>query len=180
MHQGVPVHSVSALGNRILKVDHAGEQGAICIYRAQRAVAYLTAPGMREHLADFLTHEKRHRSIFGAALMRRGLPRCRSYWLCSLGGYVLGFITGLLGQRAIAATTIAVEATVLRHLADQQRELTDIDPEAAAIVASIIEDEQIHHDRSLDRMETDTAWLRALRSVVAKATESVIWLGKRL
>lgn len=174
------IPAASALGNRILKVDHAGEQGAICVYRAQWAVAGLTAPSMREQLADFLVHEKRHRSIFGAALMKRGLSRCRSYALCSLGGYVLGTLTALMGRRAIAATTIAIESVVLRHLAEQQEQLQTVDPEAAALIASIIDDEQLHHDRSLDAIDDDSGLLRLLRTGVSQATEAVIWLGMRL
>ena len=170
----------SELGNRILKVDHAGEQGAICVYRAQLAIARLTAPSLREQLADFLVHEKRHRSIFGAALMKRGIRRCRSYTLCSLGGYVLGAVTALMGRKAIAATTMAIEAVVLRHLAEQQEQLAKRDPDAAALIASIIDDEQLHHDRSLDEIEVDSLQLRALRAIVGQATETVIWLGMKL
>jgi len=172
--------SAKSLGNQILKVDHAGEQGAICVYRAQLFVAHLTAPSLREQLADFLLHEKRHRSIFGAALMRRGLRRCRSYALCSLGGYALGAVTALMGRKAIAATTVAIEAVVLRHLEEQRELLGTIDPEAAALIASIVEDEQQHHDRSLDEIEIDRSWLRALRTIVGQSTEAVIWLGMKL
>ena len=170
----------SELGNRILKVDHAGEQRAICVYRAQLAVARWTAPSMREQLSDFLIHEKRHRSIFGGALMKRGLRRCRSYALCSLGGYVLGAVTALMGRKAIAATTIAIEAVVLRHLADQRIQLATVDPAAAELIAGIVEDEQLHHDRSLDEIDTDNFLLRSLRFVVGWATEGVIWLGMKL
>ena len=175
-----PVHSTSILGNRMLKVDHAGEQGAICLYRAQRTAARVTAPAMVDHLSDFLIHEKRHRAVFGAALMQRRAPRSRMFWPCAIGGYVLGFLTGLFGARAIAATTLAVEATVLRHLADQRRALSGLDAEAVAIIGSIIEDEQIHHDRFLDRMKLDPWWLRALRSIISASTEAVIWLGMRV
>jgi ubiquinone biosynthesis monooxygenase Coq7 len=173
-------HSASELGNRILKVDHAGEQGAICVYRAQRLVARVTAPSMVEQLDDFLVHEKRHRSIFGGALLKRGLRRCRSYALCSLGGYVLGFVTGLMGRKAIAATTIAIEAVVLRHLAEQRAQLADIDLMAAELIGSIIEDEQLHHDRALDEVGTGTGWLKALKFIVSQSTEAVIWLGMKL
>ena len=174
------IPAASALGNRILKVDHAGEQGAICVYRAQWLVAGLTAPSMREQLADFLVHEKRHRSIFGAALMQRGLARCRSYALCSAGGYVLGAVTALLGRRAIATTTIAIESVVVRHLVEQRAQLATIDPTAADLIASIVEDEQLKHDRSLDRIDVDRGWLRAVQAIVSQATEAAIWLGMRL
>lgn len=180
MSTAVTIPTTSELGNRILKVDHAGEQGAICVYRAQFAIARLTAPSLREQLADFLVHEKRHRSIFGAALMKRGLRRCRSYALCSLGGYALGSVTALMGRKAIAATTIAIEAVVLRHLADQRQQLATIDPEAAELISSIVEDEQLHHDRSLDEIDLDSIMLRSLRVIVGGATEAVIWLGMKL
>ena len=180
MDPATNIPASSALGNRILKVDHAGEQGAICVYRAQWLVAGMTAPSMREQLADFLIHEKRHRSIFGAALMQRGLARCRSYALCSAGGYVLGTLTALMGRKAIAATTIAIESVVLRHLAEQRIELATIDPDTAALIASIIEDEQQHHDRSLDHIDIDNGLLRALRFIVTRATEAVIWMGMKL
>jgi 3-demethoxyubiquinol 3-hydroxylase len=41
-------------------------------------------------------------------LQRRGVRRCRSYWLCGVGGWVLGFVTGLLGRHAIAASAESV------------------------------------------------------------------------
>ncbi len=170
----------STLGNRILRVDHAGEQGAICVYRAQWLVAGLTAPSMRDRLADFLVHEKRHRSMFGAALMQRGLKRAGSYWLCSAGGYALGAATGLLGRGSIAATTMAMESVVVRHLKQQRAALATDDPAVADLIASIVEDEALQHDRSLDAIDTDSAWLRAVAWIVRKATGAAIWLGMRV
>ena len=174
------IPAASVLGDRILQVDHAGEQGAICVYRAQWLVAGLTAPSMRARLADYLVHEKRHRSMFGAALMQRGLKRAGSYAICSAGGYALGVVTGLLGRRSIAATTIAIERVVVRHLVAQRAELATIDPALAELIASIVEDEAMQHDRSLDAMDLDRGWLRAVGGLASKATEAVIWLGMKL
>ncbi len=96
------------LGDRIIKVGHAGEHDAICIYRAQIAIARWRAPELLGELEGFLAHERRHRLRFGAELSRRGVRRCRSYALCGLGGFVLGAATGLAGRQAIVATTEAV------------------------------------------------------------------------
>lgn len=114
----------TAHGNRVIKVDHAGEHGAVCIYTAQILFARLTAPGLVEELVHFREHERAHRKIFEDELARRSHPRCRSYWLCGLGGFVLGAVTGLFGRRAIAATTVAIESVVLRHLRQQIAELS--------------------------------------------------------
>jgi ubiquinone biosynthesis monooxygenase Coq7 len=168
------------LGDRVIKVDHAGEHGAICIYRAQRWIARWRAPDMVGELSDFLVHERRHRSLFGAELKRRGRRRCRSYHLCGLGGFVLGTVTGLLGRRAIAATTVAIETVVLRHMREQVAALSASDPVAAATLRDVIAEEQEHHDLSGRRLALPGPWPRVIAPVVKASTEAVIWLGMRL
>lgn len=167
------------LGNRMIKVDHAGEHGAICIYSGQLFMARLFAPRMVAELQEFLSHERRHRAVFQAELQRRAYRRCRSYWLCGLGGWVLGLVTGLCGRKAIVATTVAVESVVLKHLAHQLHTLRDIDPQAVAAIASIVEEEQHHHDHSAAQIDVRDPWFRALTPVVTAWTETVIWMGMR-
>ena len=168
------------LGSRILKVNHAGENGAIHIYAAQAFVARLTAPSLVAELLDFKAHEEGHRAIFWAELQARGRARCRSYLLCGLGGLVLGFVTGLLGRSAMAATTVAVERVVLRHLHEQIAVLRDTDPAATLAIRSILAEEQHHHDQSAAHIPASGFWLRVLQPVVSLSTEAVIWAGMKL
>jgi ubiquinone biosynthesis monooxygenase Coq7 len=168
------------LGSRILKVNHAGENGAIHIYAAQAFVARLTAPSLVPELLDFKLHEERHRAIFWAELSERGRPRCRSYWLCALGGMVLGLVTALFGRGAMAATTVAVERVVLRHLHEQISALRDIDTRAVDAIRAVIAEEQHHHDQSASHIQERQGWLRVLQPIVATSTEAVIWLGMKL
>jgi 3-demethoxyubiquinol 3-hydroxylase len=172
--------ATNELGDRIIKVNHAGEHGAINIYSGQIFMARLTARGMVSQLKEFRSHEQRHRTIFGAELQRRGRPHCRSYWLCGFGGLVLGLITGLLGARAIAATTVAVESVVLRHLEQQLVVLQGNDPAAIAAISEIVSEEQQHHDHSASRVQEGTFWPKVLVPIVSASTEAVIWLGMRL
>jgi ubiquinone biosynthesis monooxygenase Coq7 len=173
-------HAASSFAERVLKVNHAGENGAVNIYAGQIAVARWTAPGLVHELREFKSHEEKHRSIFLRELERRGVRRCRSYVLCGLGGYVLGLLTALLGRSAIAATTVAVERVVLGHLCEQLRVLQGHDPEAVAAIESIVAEEQEHHDRSALLAGQGKFWPRILSPVVSASTESVIWLGMRL
>ena len=131
-------------------------------------------------LGRFLAHEQSHRALFGAELARRGRRRCRSYHLCGLGGFVLGAVTGLLGRRAIAATTVAIERVVLRHMNEQVAELSASDPAAADTLRDVIADEQEHHDLSDLRLTSPGWWPRVIDPVVAVSTEAVIWTGMRL
>ena len=166
--------------NRVLRVNHAGEHGAVNIYAGQIFVARLTAPSIVSELREFKSHEERHRARFWSELVRRGQPRCRSYALCGVGGFVLGLLTGMLGRRAIAATTVAVERVVLRHLARQIRVLNNRDAAATAAIASIVEEEQQHHDRSAVHSQAGGFWRAVLTPLVAISTELVIWTGMRL
>ena len=160
-----------------MKVAHAGEHGAVQIYRGQMVAARLTAPGLLPQLAEFADHERRHRAIFAAELARRGRPRCSSYWLCAMGGWCLGLVTGLLGRKAIAATTVAVERTVLRHLDDYRALLSGCDPAGHAAVSAILVDEQDHHDAFAAVPRGRIA--RWIDPVVAASTEAVIRFGMR-
>lgn len=170
----------SELGSRILKVNHAGEHGAVNIYAGQIRMARYTAAHMLDELAGFRADEQRHRALFRDELARRGRPRCRSYWMCGAGGYVLGLLTGMCGARAIAATTVAVEAVVLRHLAHQLELLRGRDAAAVVAIAAILDEEQQHHDASADRLVADRFWSRVLSPLVSASTEAVIWMGMRL
>lgn len=169
-----------SFGDRILKVDHAGEHGAVCIYTAQRSIARLRAPDMVAELEHFLAHEKRHRALFEAEMVARGVRRCKSYHLCALGGYALGTVSALLGRDAIAATTVAIERVVLKHLREQLATLSGTDAAAAEVLRDIIAEEQEHHDTSARHLARRPVMARILDSLVAASTEAVIWLGMRL
>jgi ubiquinone biosynthesis monooxygenase Coq7 len=168
------------LGDRILKVDHAGEHGAVNIYRAQILMARWTAPQLAPLLRHFLDHELGHGALFRDRLLARGVQRCHSYLLCGAGGWMLGLLTDLLGPSAIAAATYAVESVVLQRLREQQRQLETTDPDAFDTVSRIMMEEQEHHDHGRDAMPSGAFWPPILTPIVRASTEAAIWLGMRL
>jgi len=179
MNREAPASDTSDYAARVLKVNHAGENGAVHIYAGQLFFARFTAPSMVDELREFKSHEERHRSIFWSELQRREQRRCRSFWLCGAGGFTLGLITGLFGRSAIAATTVAVERVVLRHLEHQLEQLRGKDEAAVSAIASILSEERQHHDRSASHVTADRFWPRLLSPIVAASTEAVIWIGMR-
>ncbi|WP_260922680.1 demethoxyubiquinone hydroxylase family protein [Novosphingobium sp. 9] len=168
------------LGDRVMKVDHAGEHGAICIYRAQRWLARWRAPEMVPELEHFLRHERGHRALFDAELQRRNRRRCRSYHWCGIGGFILGGVTGLAGRNAIAATTVVIERVVLHHMHEQLRVLENVDLHAAATLRCVISEEQEHHDLSVRRLGRSLFWPKLIDPIVSASTEAIIWLGMHL
>ena len=179
MESVIPAGESQEFASRVLKVNHAGENGAVNIYAGQIFFARITAPRMVAELVEFKSHEERHRAIFWAELQRRSRPRCRSYWLCGIGGFVLGLITGAFGRRAIAATTVAVERVVLRHLEQQLDQLRGKDEPAVKAIESIVTEERQHHDQSASHITVGQFWPRVLSPIVSASTEAVIWVGMR-
>lgn len=80
----------------------------------------------------------------------------------------------------MAATTVAVERMVLRHLHEQVATLEVRDARAVHALQQIIEEEQEHHERSAAHLPTSSWWTKVIDPVVASSTEAVIWLGMRL
>lgn len=179
MESEISNYDSKELAPRILKVNHAGEHDAVNIYAGQILLARVTAPSIVAELIEFKSHEEKHRAIFLAELQRRNQSRCKSFWLCGVGGFLLGMLTGILGRRAIAATTVAVERVVLKHLEQQLVLLADTDEAAYKAVNSIVSEERQHLDRSASHVAIDGFWTRILSPLVSASTEAVIWIGMR-
>lgn len=174
------VEQAATIAGRMLKVNHAGEHGAVHIYAGQISIVRLRATALAAELREFKAHEEKHRAIFALELDRRGLRRCRSYWMCAVGGYALGLLSGILGEKAIAATTVAVERVVIRHLHQQLLDLGTTDPAATSAISRILTEEQQHHDQSARRLASPGALDRVVDAVVSSATKAVIWIGMRV
>lgn len=167
------------IAEKMIKVDHTGENGAVNIYRAQRFVSHIRARHLIPQLSKFQSHEEEHREIFRRHLNDIGVRKCMSYHISGLGGFTLGFITGMIGPSAIAATTYAVEDVVLTHLRHQMPYLAEAAPDSYRAVRQIYDDEMAHHETAAEQMLQDRVLTKALVAVVKLCTEAVIRFGMR-
>lgn len=162
---------------RIVKVNHGGEVGAIKIYQAQIWLARRLFPDVVESLNDILENEKRHCAAFYDAMPARNARPCHLMGLWSLGGFVLGACTAVLGRRAVWICTSAVEHAVHRHMVDQLEFLARHDSELHEIVRRIQEDELRHLDTADSRLRPISMARRILHPLVFAVTDLVIWLS---
>lgn len=162
---------------RIVKVNHAGEHGAIRIYKAQLYLARHFYEDLVPFLEKTLSHEQVHCVRFQSAMPERGARPCRTMSLWSSGGYILGFATAAFGRQAVMICTEAVESTVHRHLGDQLSYLETRDQELYDIINAIRSEEIAHRDYATSRITSRTLSKRLLASLIVAATEIVIWLS---
>lgn len=166
--------------NQILRVDHAGERGAICIYTAQLFVSRLLHPGCVPALEEMLTHERRHFQTFQSLLDARRVRHCYALTFWAAGGLLLGTLTALIGERAIWVCTSAIENTVNEHLEHQVEFLAASDPEALAAVESIRRDELAHETHAVEHGGHSGGLYRVLHGLVRGVTSFAIWLSTKL
>ncbi|WP_370337992.1 demethoxyubiquinone hydroxylase family protein [Parvularcula marina] len=164
---------------RILRVNHAGEHGAVAIYSAQLARAKHAYPDLSPWLAETLNHEKEHRQRFFEAMPSRKAKPCRALSVWSIGGKLLGSFTALFGRSGIYICTAAVERTVHQHLEEQSEFLRRIDTPLAAIVNDIRAQEIEHLTYAEDRHNSTSLNARLLSAVIGAATECLILVSTR-
>ncbi|WP_413992776.1 demethoxyubiquinone hydroxylase family protein [Labrys okinawensis] len=162
---------------RILRVNHAGEYGAIRIYGAQIVVARRLWPNLVPPLTEMLGDEIRHCHLFRAAMPSRRSRPCRVMQFWSLGGFLLGFFTALAGRQSIWVCTAAVEAAVHRHLGDQLHFLAGRDESVKAIILDINEEELAHLHTAQSHLQTMNATQAALHGTITVLTDLMIWLS---
>lgn len=162
---------------RILRVNAAGEAGAIAIYGAQLLAARVMRPETTVFLRAARVHEVDHHRRFLLAMAERGLSPCPGTFLWVAGGWLLGLISLLGGERGIMACTAAIETTVHGHLHEQIRFLRDRDPPLASVIESVRIEEEEHLEHGLAGYNPNCRVARVFTGIVSGVTEALIWLA---
>lgn len=102
-----------------LRSDHAGEVGAVYIYKGILKVAKDAelVSFSKRHLAT----EESHLKKIEAVLPKK--DRSKLVWLWKIAGFLLGFVPTLFGPKIVFATIEAVEAFVEEHYEEQLKYL---------------------------------------------------------
>jgi len=163
----------------MIRVDQAGEYGAVRIYAGQLAVM-----GHHERLGPMLRHmaeqEKRHLAAFDEIVVQRRVrPSLLSpFWHAS--GYALGAVTALMGERAALACTAAVEEVIDEHYEGQRRRLADRDPELADTIARFQAEEAEHRETALANGAGDMPGYGLLTGAIKTGCRLAIALAKKV
>ena len=138
----------AARSARMLRVDQAGEYGAVRIYAGQMAVMGNRAPHAQE-VAAMAAQEADHRARFDALIARRGVRPTLLQPVWHVAGFALGAATALIGPEAAMACTAAIEEEIGRHYTAQLEELGGDDPELGVMIEEFRDDEREHRDTAL-------------------------------
>ena len=138
---------------KIIRVNHAGELGADRIYMGQMAVLRKDAKNAPV-IQEMWDQEKAHLTEFERLVLEHRASKSILTPFWSLGGFLLGAGSALLGPKSAMACTVAVEKVITEHYNDQVRELIADDPvenkELIETLSKFRDDEEHHHQTGLD------------------------------
>lgn len=164
---------------RMIRVDHAGEYGAVRIYQGQRAIL-----GKRASCGAPLRHmeeqERHHLATFEKVMVERRVRPTLLQPLWHLAGFALGAGTALLGEKAAMACTVAVEEVIDEHYAQQRARLGEDESELRQTVEEFRAEEVEHRDIGLANGAEQAPGYPLLRAAIKTGSRLAIWLSERL
>jgi ubiquinone biosynthesis monooxygenase Coq7 len=166
----------------MIRVDHAGEYGAVRIYQGQLAV--FGADKKKAKTASVIRHmakqEEKHLASFDALINARGVRPTALEPVWRAAGFALGAASALMGEKAAMACTAAVEEVIDSHYAGQLERLGDADPALKKTVAEFRADEIAHRDTALEHGAEQAPAYRLFSGAVKAGCRLAIALSTRI
>lgn len=174
----------------MLRVNQAGEYGAVRIYQGQMAI--LKGEGATKTLQHMLDQEKEHLAGFNALLIEHNVAPTLFTPLWHVGGYAMGAISAMISEKAAHACTIAVEEVIDAHYQNQIDQLNAMEGSLSdfnndKMVADFknffekCQAEEIEHKKIAEDNGGRNAPLYPILTAVIKGiSTAAIWASKRV
>ena len=164
----------------MIRVDHAGEYGAVRIYEGQLAVLGNSVD--REDIEHMAAQERVHLAKFNELIRANRVRPTALMPLWHVAGFALGAGTALMGEKAAHACTVAVEEVIDEHYAEQVAQL-DAEGDQAALRDTFEKfrlEELEHRDAALEKGAEEAPGYEVLKAAVKTGSKLAIWLSKRI
>ena len=131
-----------------IRVDHAGERGAVKIYEGQLLAlnTIVKDENLKKTIEEMKVHEKEHCQFFENEIKKRNISPTKFLPLWDLLGVGLGFGSTLLGKKAAMLCTASVEEVIDKHYLNQINQLGPEEKELKKKITKFREDELHHKD----------------------------------
>ncbi len=167
----------------MVRVDHAGEVGAVKIYQGQLAVlnGREAAAGTARHIHEMAEQEARHLAAFDRLVRAHNVRPTALRPLWDVAGFTLGAVTALMGEKAAMACTVAVEDVIEEHYARQSDALKGgTDTELRQIVDEFRADEAAHRALALSEGAEKAPGYRLLSAAIKAGCRMAIKLSEKI
>jgi len=165
-----------------IRVDHAGERGAIKIYEGQLLAlkTFKQDEVLKKQIEEMKEHEKEHYDYFDKELQKRDISPTKFLPLWDLLGVTLGFGTAMLGKKATMLCTASVEEVIGDHYQNQTYKLEDDEKKLKEKILKFRDDELNHKDIAYDGGATKKGLYGILDKVIKTSSRIAITISEKI
>ena len=166
----------------IIRVDHAGERGAIKIYEGQLLALNTIKQNekLKTIIEEMKEHEKEHLEYFEKEIQKRKMKPTYLLPLWDLIGVSLGFGTVLLGTKAAMLCTASVEEVIEDHYQDQLKKIGNDEKELKAKIEKFKRDEINHKNIAYDTGASKIGIYSIMDKVIRTGSRIAITISEKI
>jgi ubiquinone biosynthesis monooxygenase Coq7 len=165
-----------------IRVDHAGERGAVKIYEGQLLALNTLVKNekLKKIIEEMKVHEKEHCEFFEKEIKKRNIKPTKLLPLWDLLGVTLGFGSTLLGKKAAMLCTASVEEVIDKHYQNQIDQLDKSEKELKNRIIKFREDELHHKDIAYEKGATKKGCYSILDKVIKTGSKIAINISEKI
>ena len=164
-----------------IRVDHAGERGAIKIYEGQLLAlnTFNKDDKLKKLIEDMKVHEEEHSEYFENEIKKRNIKPTRFLKIWDLLGVGLGFGSTILGKKAAMLCTASVEEVIDEHYQDQIDQIGDDEIDLKNKIIKFREDELHHKDIAFEEGASKDGLYKVLDGIIKTGSKIAINISEK-
>ena len=165
-----------------IRVDHAGERGAIKIYEGQLLALSTVVKNndLKEMIRDMKEHEQEHCNFFEDEIRKRNIKPTKLLPLWDLLGLGLGFGSTILGKKAAMLCTASVEEVIDGHYKSQIDQIGSDENDLKKNIIKFRNDEINHKDIAYDNGATKDGFYKIIDKVIKTGSKLAIKISEKI
>ena len=166
----------------IIRVDHAGERGAIKIYEGQLLALNTIKQNekLKTIIEEMKEHEKEHLEYFEKEIQKRKIKPTYLLPLWDVMGVALGFGTALLGKKAAMLCTASVEEVIEDHYQNQLKKLGNDEMDLKAKIEKFKGEEVDHKNIAYEAGATNKGLYSIMDKVIKTGSRIAITISEKI
>ena len=165
-----------------IRVDHAGERGAVKIYEGQLLAlnTIVKDENLKKTIEDMRIHEKEHCQYFENEIKKRNIKPTKLLPLWDLLGIGLGFGSTILGKKAAMLCTASVEEVIDEHYKNQIEQLESDEKILKEKIIKFRSDELHHKDIAYEKGATKEGPYSILDKIIKTGSKIAINISEKI
>ena len=165
-----------------IRVDHAGERGAIKIYEGQLLAlnTFVKDDNLKKTIQEMKDQEKEHCNYFENEIKIRNIKPTKLMPLWDLLGVGLGFGSTLLGKKAAMLCTASVEEVIDEHYEKQINQLKPDEKKLKEKIKKFRLDELHHKDIAYEKGASKKGLYKILDIIIKTGSKVAINISEKI